>query len=139
MRYGFGLVAVVCVLWAAPVAAQTHPCDVAVPVNPNLTSPVKTGFCHSGKDTDGNSTIITAFEVSIDGFVVFTGMLAPVGVPTADGRTYYESAPLVVSKGSHTVRVSAISAEGEGAQSVAYSFVVVGALPAPPTVPRVKK
>lgn len=126
-------------LWPSSARAQTHPCDVVPPSNPQLTSPVKGGFCHSGKDVDGNTTTITAFKFFIDGQVVFQGALTPIGPATSDGRFYYETPAFVVSRGNHAATFTAVSTDGESVPTLPFVFVCVGAVPAPPSAPRVKK
>jgi hypothetical protein len=133
-----GVTIVLCA-YAVLARAQTHPCDVVPPNNPNLTSPVKGGFCHNGLDAASNPTTVTAFRLYIDGQLVFSGPLTPVGAPTADGRFYFETPPVNVTKGSHAVTFTAVSADGESAPSPSYPFVLAGAPPAPPTNPRAKK
>ena len=64
MKQGM-FVTLLCVLWAVPTSAQTHPCDTPPVPNPNLTSPVKATFCHSGKESDG-TTPIASWRVFID-------------------------------------------------------------------------
>lgn len=122
-----------------PVLAQTHPCDLTITPNPQLTSPVRAGFCHDGRDAEGNSTTITAFRVRFNGAVVFDGPLAAIGAPNAAGLSFFETAPIGVSRGNISVTVSAVSADGEGAQSSPFVFGVVGAVPSTPTRPRVRK
>jgi len=119
--------------------AQVHPCDVTPPTNPQLTSPVKGAFCHAGLDAEGQPTTVTLFRLYIDDQVAWQGLLTPIGPPTTDGRFYFETPAVVVSRGNHVAEHTAVSADGESARSAPFIFGVVGAVPAAPTNGRVKK
>jgi len=124
---------------AGSAVAQTHPCDVPPPSNPQLTSPIRGAFCHNGRDADGNPVTVTAFKLYIDNQLVWQGALSPIGPPTADGRSYYETPLVIVSRGNHVAETAAVSAEGESGRSAPYPFVLSAAVPAAPTRSHVKK
>lgn len=111
------------------LSAQTHPCDVIPPSNPNVASPVKFGFCVP--QTDVVNT--TEYKIFLDNnpTPVFTGSVAPTGVPNAGGLVFVQIPPITVIQGSHAATASAVGIGGESAKSVAYPFVVIGAPVAP--------
>ncbi len=134
--------AVVFVLFAVNVSAQTHPCDVIPVQNPNLTSPVKVGFCHTGKESDG-TTPIAAYQVLLDSLPapVFSGALTPIGSANLAGLFYYETPTFVVTKGSHEAFVTGVNSTGVEviARSANVPFGVINPLGVAPTLGRVKK
>jgi hypothetical protein len=125
-------------VWVVPAFAQTHPCDSDPASATNLKSPVSVGFCASTLDEDGNSTVLTKFTVRVDGTIAFDGPVPPIGVPNAAGLRYYEVPGLVVSRGGHSVTVSAWNVDGESLPSVVEPFGVVGGKPQKPTALRVQ-
>lgn len=110
---------------------QTHPCDVT-PQPVQTKSGFTVGACHSGKDEDGNPATLTAVKVFIDGTLVRTATPAASGAPNATGLTYYTIANVAASRGSHTLTVTVVSADGESVPSDPYTFSVVGGKPAKP-------
>jgi hypothetical protein len=129
-----------CVLlaaFAAPAAAQSHPCDIDPASLMTLKSPVRVGFCHDGLDEDGNSTILTRFTIRVDSTVLFDGVVNPATLPNAQGLRYYEVPNLVVARGAHAATVSAWNVDGESVASIAEAFGVVGGKPRKPTALRV--
>jgi hypothetical protein len=126
--------------FARLAGAQTHPCDQTVPTNPTVQSPARASFCHQGLDTSGQPVTITAFKVYLDGSTtpVFSGPLTPIGLPSASGFSFYETPTFPVTRGSHTAMVSALSADGEGAKTLAFPFVVI-AVPGAPVKLQIKQ
>ncbi len=123
---------------AVPVQAQTHPCDVVVgPATPG-PAPVGAGFCHNGKDVNGNPTTITKFTVKVDGVVVFDGVLTAIGSASAAGLNYYETPKNIIpTVGTHNITVQAVNAAGPGAATPAYPFDILASLPAGATLVRI--
>jgi hypothetical protein len=113
-------------------AQTTHPCDVVVGAATPGPAPVGAGFCHSGKDVNGNPTTITKFIVKVDGVIVFNGPLTPIGSPSSTGLNYYETPKNIIpTVGSHTITVAAVNASGTGAATAAYPFDILESLPEP--------
>lgn len=116
-------------LSAAPSYAQ-HPCDAAVPANPQIAAPVAFGFCHNGKDPNGQPVVITAFVVTVGGQEVFKGPLNAVGAANAQGFYYFETPKtIVLAKGTQTALVVAQSSDGSSLPSVPFAFGVLGLPP----------
>ncbi len=111
-------------------SAQTHPCDVVPPTNPNVASPVKLAVCYKVADP----LVSFKFYDGSNPAPIWTGTLTPIGLPTPDGRAYYETPPVPFTNGSHTIQSSAvINALGqETPKSLAYPFAAI-ALPAAPS------
>ena len=129
---------------ALPLAAsaQTHPCDIAAIANPvvQTNGPVAAGFCHDGKDADGNPVTITAFRVTVDGVDVFKGPLTPIGTASATGFFYYETPKnIVLAKGQHTAVGFASSADGEGPGSDPFTFTLKGLPPGKAKIQKITK
>lgn len=112
---------------------QLHPCDVAVLPNESTTSPVKIGFCWDGNGTDGKPQTATLFKVYIGTSTtpVYSGLLQPIGSPSASGMKYYETPSFSVPTGAQTLRVTISSSQGEGA-AASYPFTVVVIKPSSP-------
>ncbi len=139
MRY---VLTVLFVLCAATASAQTHPCDIVPVQNPNLTSPIKTTFCHSGKESD-NITPIMTWRVYLDAIPapVVSGPLTPIGVASSTGLFYFETGTFPVSKGTHVVVVVGLDSAGleVTARSASVPFGVSNPLGAAPVNVGVKK
>lgn len=121
-------------------SAQTHDCEKIPILNPSLTSPVIIQWCWDGKDVNGSPAIVTAWTVTIDSTVVFTGPLSAVGVASpVSGKLLYETAPIVPPSisppvgnvGSHTATVFGTDVAGQSVAATVYPFTVVVPLPAP--------
>ncbi len=123
------LVALLFALVPLTVSAQTHPCDVVPPNNPQAVSPIKFSFCIPQTAV----ATITAFKVYAEAgpSPVFNGPLTPTGAPNAAGFVEVQTPPLAFTPGNHSVQSSAVTIAGEGAKSAAYPFAVVGLPPAP--------
>ncbi len=122
------------VLVAAPVFAQTHPCDATIPTNPAVASPVKVGFCVPQTDAQN----ATAYKVYMDGSStpVFNNLLTPIGSPSTSGKVYLQTPGIAVMQGPHSVQVATVNPVGEGAKSAAYPFDAI-ALPVAPDKVRI--
>ncbi len=129
------------VLVASAASAQTHPCDIPVVQNPNLTSPVKATFCHTGKESDG-TTPIASWQAILDGTAtVFKGPLSPIGVANAAGLFYFETSTFQIIKGTHAVIVVGLDTTGTEVigRSPSFPFGVSNPLGAAPSNVGVKK
>lgn len=129
-------------LFAAPAAAQTHPCDITpavVDVQPNVVFGV--GFCLDLKDGAGNPVSIDTIKVSLDGTQVFNAPLQPIGAPNAAGLSYFETPKTfkVTTNGQHTVTVIAASLLGGDSAATPLSFAAKALPPNPATKPRIAK
>ncbi len=120
-------------LFAASASAQTtpHPCDVTAPPNPVIVKDaVIVGLCWPPKDAAGVIVPLRSFVVSIDGGVVLTWTgpsLTPTSQTTsAQGYMYYETQPVAVSRGQHTVAATATTADGTSAMSATFPFSTKG-------------
>lgn len=100
-------------------AAQVHPCDAVLAVNPALNSPVVGGFCH-------DSTLPITSQLYVDGAMVWTGVPTLVVGPNAQGYAYYESPQVAVAKGAHKGTVIVINADGTSVVSDPFDFSVKG-------------
>lgn len=136
------MLALAFLLLPALASAQTHPCDVAPVLNPSLTSPVVLQWCWDGKDVNGAATTVTAWTVTIDTTVVFTGPLTAIGPASAvSGKSLYETAPIVPpilsppvgNVGAHTGTALGTNVAGASALATIYPFTII--LPPPPPVP----
>lgn len=136
------ILALALLLVASVASAQTHPCDAPQTVNPSLTSPVVVQVCWDGKDVNGSPAVVTAWTVTIDSTVVFTGPLPAVGTPSAvSGKSLYETAPIVPptlsppvgNVGAHTWTVLGTNVAGQSVLATVFPFTIV--VPLPPPVP----
>lgn len=117
-------------LFAPSVYAQTHPCDAPIPPNPQTAAPVAFGFCHNGKDANGQPVTISAFVVTVGTQQVFSGPLNALGTANAQGYYYFETPKtIVLAKGTQSAVVVAVSLEGSSLPSVPFAFGVLGLPP----------
>ena len=125
---------------ATDVQAQTHPCDAPAVTVIQTNTGFGLGFCHNGKDNDGNPVIVTSFRLQVDGADVFTGALAPIGTPNALGSNYYETPKtLMFSRGQHTAVLFVSSIDGEGPASDPFVFTRNGLPPGKGLIKKVVK
>jgi hypothetical protein len=118
-------------LMASPVAAQNL-CDATPPSNPQLSNPFDVAFGWDGKDGDGNvvDPATVQVRVTIDGAArPLVALPAPVGTPTASGCRWYVLPNFTLSKGSHTVTATLVTADGEGTAPPPFAFGIKGKPP----------
>jgi len=105
-------------LVATSVSAQTpHPCDVTPAPNPVVVGRTFTvGFCHNGKDLNGDPTTVTAFKIYLDGAVVLTWSNPTPSSPTPNSKGYvlYLAPQIPIGRGAHTFAVTGVNVDGEG-------------------------
>lgn len=117
-------------LFASPLFAQAHPCDQAIPATPQLAAPVAFGFCHNGKDANGQPVSISAFVVTVGTQQVFSGALNALGTANAQGYYYFETPKtIVLAKGTQSAVVVAVSSDGSSLPSVPFAFGILGLPP----------
>ncbi len=122
---------------ASHASAQTDPCAAVVVPNPTVTRPIAVGFCHDGKDVNGNPVQIDGFTVKVDTTVVFSGPLTPIGVANSAGMRYYETAKTITAGDAapHTVTVLAYGPSGTSLPSTPLAFTYASVTPPPPPPP----
>lgn len=126
-------------LVAAPVAAQTHPCDLPPQTTQQSVvagDPFTVSFCHDGKDANGNT-------VSITGWKLTRGTDAPISItPTATatknsaGKTGYSITRSEATVGTVIYAINAVSGITDGTKaSITFTVTpVLGPLVAPSNV-----
>lgn len=143
-RIGLMMIVGAMVSVASGASAQTHPCSEPFPATATTTNAsIMLGICEAQIDKDGDATTIIGFKVRIDGTVVFnwtspSGLTPTTPTPNAEGLYYYETPPIAISKGTHTVDVSASDVNAESEFSVALSVTRKGRGPQKPARVRAK-
>lgn len=126
---------------AWPAFAQAHPCDTTInSVDVNPTAPYALGFCHNGKDAEGNTIAIDGWKVAVNGTIIWTGVATKGSTPNASGQFYYETPKILTSpKGTYTITASGFNADGDGPPSDPLSFGSKGLPPGKPIKSRIVK
>lgn len=123
-------------LFAAPVAAQTHPCDAAQPTSGTAVagSSVTIAACSDSKDGNGNPTTITGWALYDNGARTTVNLTPSGPVSPVSGLTNYQAAMTAPATASvHTYQLASINMLGEGPKG--NPFVLTVTLPL--TVPDV--
>ena len=84
-------------LVAAPLSAQTHPCDTTQPTTYQIRrdQAVRVGFCHSQQEDDGTPIALGQIRFRVmtttNTLIADLGLLSPVTGANAAGLYYFES------------------------------------------------
>ena len=117
-------------LFAAPAAAQTHPCDQAYPTSGTAVtgSTVTLSACSDGKDANGNQTPITGWALYDNGARSTVNLTASGPASTVSGLVNYSTTMTAPGTASvHTYQLATLNAAGEGAKG--NPFVLTVTLP----------
>ena len=119
---------------STPLYAQTHYCDVPQPTSLTAASgaPITLGFCHDGKDVNGNPGQPSGFALYDNGLRT-TPVFLKGTTSSTSGKTVYTYATTVpTATGLHTLQTAWLSGTVEGAKSNPFALTVVApALTAP--------
>jgi hypothetical protein len=128
--------------FAVSAAQVTHPCDGTPSSRATVTAGqvFVYGWCHDGKDTNGNAASVSGWKVFRNGTQLPGVTVTTDPLPNVQGLVFSSIARTEAAAGSVTLEVAATNSAGDSARgaSMTFSVVLPATVPTAPTKGRVQ-